>query len=122
MKVLCIIIELHWLIMPSVKFDTTKCAGRLQDVIEKRQKLLDQQVAFDSNYYCPEAEGDLKDSVLQSAREGKGVLVWDIEYAKKQYYEMPNKSKDRNPNARGHWFDFAKSVRLQEWLKIAEGK
>lgn len=107
--------------MDSVQFDTIKCARRLEGVIERRQKILDQQVADDSNYYAPEAEGDLKDSVYLSSKMGSGVLTYGVSYGKEQYYEKPNKSKDKNPNARGHWFDFAKSVRLKEWLTIANG-
>lgn len=104
-----------------VEFDTSKCARRLEGVISKRQIILDQQVADDSNYYAPEAEGDLKGSVYLSSKMGTGKLVWGVSYGKEQYYEKPNKSKDKNPNARGHWFDFAKSVRLKEWLRIANG-
>jgi hypothetical protein len=107
--------------MDSVSFDTLKCARRLEGVIERRQKILDPQVADDSNYYAPEAEGDLKESVILSSKMGSGVLVWGVSYGREQYYEKPNKSKDKNPNARGHWFDFAKSVRLKEWLTIANG-
>ena len=104
-----------------VEFNTAKCARRLEGVISKRQIILDQQVADDSNYYAPESEGDLKDSVNLSSKMGTGKLVWGVSYGKEQYYKKPNKSKDKNPNARGHWFDFAKSVRLKEWLRIANG-
>lgn len=104
-----------------VEFDTAKCARRLEGVISKRQLILDQQVADDSNYYCPHAEGDLIGSVLDSARKGEGRLVWAIEYAHEQYYEHKNKALDKNINARRFWFDFAKSVRLKEWLRIANG-
>ena len=57
----------------------------------------------------------------RASKDGNGKLVWGVSYGKEQYYEKPNKSKDKNPNARGHWFDFAKSVRLKEWLRIANG-
>ena len=57
-----------------VEFNTSKCARRLEGVISKRQKILDQQVADDSNYYAPEAEGDLKDSVYLSSKMGTGNL------------------------------------------------
>lgn len=107
--------------MDSVSFDTLKCARRLEGVIERRQKILDQQVADDSNYYAPHAEGDLKESVILSSKMGSGVLVWGVSYAHEQYYKHEFKAKDKNINARWKWFDFAKSVRLKEWLTIANG-
>ena len=93
----------------------TKLAGNTR----RAQLMLDQQVAKDSNYYCPEDEGGLHKSVLPSAATGRGLLEWNEEYARPQYYGLPNKSLDENPNARMKWFEAAKAVCKKKWLGVA---
>jgi hypothetical protein len=90
-----------------------------QGNFSKAQFMLDQQVAKDSNYYAPEDVGTLQDSVLLYSRFGSGQLTWNTEYARKQYYELENKSKDKNPNARMKWFEVAKSEKKDDWVKVA---
>ena len=104
-----------------VELDVNKVSARIGQRISKAQFLLDQQVAKDSNLYCPEDVGTLQDSVLPSAN-GKGELVWNEPYAKKQYYELPDKSKDKNPRAVMKWFEAAKSVFLKRWEKLANDR
>lgn len=86
----------------------------------RAQFRLDQQVAKDSNYFCPRDVGSLQDSVLPSAAEGKGVLEWDESYARAQYYGLPNKSTDKNPNASMKWFERAKAIWRSKWVKVAQ--
>jgi len=85
------------------------------------QRALDVQVIKDSNYYCPEADGTLKRSALKS-QPGSGVVKWDEKYAARQYYELPNKSKDANPNARMEWFEEAKATKKESWEKLANAE
>ena len=86
----------------------------------RAQFRLDQQVAKDSNYFCPRDVGSLQTSVLPSAAEGKGVLEWNEVYAKAQYYGLPNKSLDQNPNASMKWFERAKAVWKRKWVTVAQ--
>jgi len=86
----------------------------------RSQVLLDQQVAKDSNYYCPEDVGSLQKSVLPSAATGAGLLVWNEKYARRQYYELPGKSLDRNPNARMKWFEHAKTAFKSRWIRLVQ--
>lgn len=93
---------------------------RLGRITERVQTVLDQEVAKDSNVYCPEDQGDLKDSVYLS-RMGSGILTWDQVYAKRLYHGLDfNFSKDKNPNASPKWFERAKKVRLRHWLEVAQ--
>jgi len=83
----------------------------------QRQPALDVQVLKDSNYFIPKDEGTLEASGVIASSGGK--LEWTAPYARDQYYNFPNKSTDTNPNARMQWFEAAKSIWLDLWLKIA---
>lgn len=102
------------------KFSPEGVRTKISGASRRAQFLLDQQVAKDSNYYCPEDVGSLQASVLPSAAEGKGVLEWREPYAAAQYYDLPNKSKDKNPNARMKWFEAAKAACKRKWLRMAQ--
>ena len=103
-----------------IELDIEGIKRRVGDRIKRAQLALDQQVASDSNYYAPEDNGYLKDSVFVSASQGKGELIWSVEYARRLYHgEGFNFSKDKNPNARAKWFEAAKAVRLKEWEAVA---
>jgi hypothetical protein len=103
-----------------IDLDINKVAGRIQKRLKKSQFVLDQQVIKDSNYYAPEDKGELQDSAILGSNPGK--IKWDKSYARRQYYEDNNKSKDRNPNASMKWFEVAKSKWLSRWLRVANDK
>src|SRR5690625_3517691 len=81
------------------------------------QMQLDQDVLKDSNYYIPKAIGTLEGSGVRASKIGKGELVWDTAYARRLYFNPQyNFSKDKNPNARGLWFEAAKANKKKGWL------
>lgn len=105
-----------------VDMDVNKVISEKMKKIHSAQILLDQTVAKDSNYYVPKDTGTLESSVLTGSKMGSGELIWNTEYAKEQYYDKSNKSKDLNPNASMKWFERAKAVKLKEWEKITNDK
>ena len=85
------------------------------------QPFLDQMVLKDSNYYIPADTWNLRDSSLMHSDIGSGKLVWQTPYARRLYYNPQyNFSKDKNPNARGLWFEEAKSKHRKRWIKDTE--
>ena len=84
------------------------------------QYALDNKIAADSNYFCPEDTGDLQKSVQPIM--GNGVLEWNTPYAKAQYYGLPGKSTDTNPNASLQWFEQAKARELDNWVGVANAE
>lgn len=88
--------------------------------IRRAQFALDNRVAQDSNYFCPLDTGALQGSVFPIA--GDGVLEWNTPYAREQYYERPNKSKDSNPNASMKWFERAKAQFRDAWVRLANAE
>lgn len=104
-----------------IDFDTRKVEQKILSRLVKTQMVLDQEVAKDSNYFAPEDQGYLKDSVY--LRLTPGTLVWDIMYARVLYYGLEyNFSKDKNPNARAKWFEWAKTANLKKWVRIANNE
>ena len=105
--------------MSDFTFDSQRVFTRMEKLSKKAQFILDSQVVKDSNYYIPKQEGILEASGVIGATGG--VILWQMPYARKQYYDLPNKSLKRNPNARSKWFEAAKATRKEEWLKAAQG-
>lgn len=104
-----------------VEMDILKVAGRISGRLHFAQAALDEQVLKDSNYFCPEAEGTLQSSGVIATKLGSGEVIWDTPYAHRLYIHPEyNFSTDKNPNARGKWFESAKAAHLTEWLDKAQ--
>jgi len=105
-----------------VEMDVLKVAGRLSGRLSLAQAALDEQVLKDSNYFCPQAEGTLQSSGVLATKIGTGEVIWDTPYAHRLYVHPEyNFSKDKNPNARGKWFEEAKARHRDEWIVKAQG-
>lgn len=104
-----------------VEMDVNAAVARRAPLIKRAQAALDTQVIKDSNYYCPEQEGTLQSSALTASKIGEGKVSYATPYARNQYYNLPNKSHDKNPNARMKWFEEAKARHLEDWRRIAQG-
>lgn len=101
-----------------LRFPTGKINKKLAAITEKAQKIVDAQVLKDSNYFCKEDTGDL----IRSGNNPKpGIVEWDESYARKQYYLLAA-STDKNPNAVYKWFEKAKSLHMETWVKAAQGE
>ena len=85
------------------------------------QFVLDQQVIKDGNYFVPMDQHFLEKSAILNSKVGEGRIVWQTKYARRLYYNPQyNFSKDVNSNARGLWFEAAKSMYKNEWLTATE--
>jgi len=102
---------------------------QFQEDIEKKkignatlraQKKLDAQALKDCNFYCPMQTGTLQKSAILNTVIGSGKLIWNTPYAHEQYYDRPNKSYDKNPNAMMRWCEVAAAKKMSEWRKIVE--
>lgn len=102
-----------------LEFDVDKIKKQKQGNLDRTQDFLDQRVLNDSNYFIPMQEGFLKNSGHVVKR---GQIEWSAVYARKQYYGLPNKSKQVNPNASMKWFEQAKARKMKEWERIANGE
>lgn len=85
------------------------------------QIVLDTEVIKDSNFYVPTDQFFLQRSALLVSDIGQGSVKWQTPYARRLYYNPQfNFSKDKNPNARGLWFEAAKAEKAAVWKNIAQ--
>lgn len=107
--------------MFKVRINMGDIAEKVKQGIGEGQMVLDQQVLKDSNYYIPKDQGYLEQSAILNSKIGEGEIIWRTPYARRLYYNPQyNFSTDRNPNARGLWFEEAKAAKRKEWIDLAE--
>ena len=99
-------------------FDPNDYFLQASGIIEKCQKKLDAQALKDCNYYCPMDTGTLQKSAIINSVIGSGRLVWNTPYALDQYYNKPNKSHQKNPNAVYKWCEVAQAKNQNNWEKL----
>ena len=105
----------------SVTINSDEIVACKRAALASAQAALDTQVIKDSNAFCPQAEGTLRDSALLNSRIGSGEVRWATPYARRLYYNPQfNFSLDKNPNARGKWFEEAKARFGRDWLAMAQ--
>ncbi|CAN2247522.1 minor capsid protein [Bacillus vallismortis] len=103
----------------TVKVDLKNVSRKNEKFSKEGQFLFSSEVLKDSNYFAPQDTGNLIASSHRSSNLEQGQIVWDTPYAKKLYYNPQyNFSKDKNPNARGLWFEVAKSHFLSRWIDV----
>lgn len=94
---------------------------KVTTAVKYGQFVLDNAVIKDSNYYIPTDEHYLEKSVFLHSNPGSGLIMWQTPYARRLYYNPKyNFSKDVNPNARGLWFEAAKSEKKESWIRQGE--
>lgn len=104
----------------SVNINAEELVARKKQALLFAQAALDAQVIKDSNVYCPQDEGTLRDSAILNSRIGTGEIRWATPYARRLYYGVNfNFSHDKNPQARAKWFEEAKARYLGDWLRIS---
>lgn len=105
----------------SSTFDLAGAKKDLAKRVQKAQKVLDDRVITDSNYFCPQDTGTLMRSARLSTKLGSGLVMWKTPYADKRYYGDPETGSSRNPNATNRWFESAKAVHCKEWVEKVNG-
>ena len=90
-------------------------------ILEKRgldeggraQQALDDVILKDCDPYVPWLTGVLKDSGPIHTTIGSGIIIYETEYARKQYY-----TNGGGEGLRGrYWFERAKADHLSEWCQ-----
>lgn len=96
-----------------VTLDRSRINRRLDQFKDKLYPALKQQIKKGSDPYTPRLGGGLKDSANASSTDPTPHLVYDIIYAKYQFYanggaperDFPNRTRTENPLATMMWTD-----------------
>ena len=96
-----------------VRIDRSHISRRMDSFLEKLYPTVKQQVKAGSDRYTPYHNGDLMDSADPSAHDSTPYLVYDIKYAKYQFYagggaperDFPNRDRSTHPEASMMWTD-----------------
>lgn len=106
-----------------IDFNTLATSKRVEDRIYAAQLWLDEDVAKESNEFCPVDQGTLRNSVYRHSKFGSGLLKWVTPYARRQYYGIKkdgsgfNYATVPNPKATSRWFEKAKTQHLSRWIQ-----
>lgn len=89
---------------------------RANQMIERGQHALVNQVYADTNLYVPMKSTDLR-TQSQIASDEKSI-VWNTPYARRQYYnQMVNYT---TPGTGPKWDEKAKSIHKESWARVAK--
>ncbi|MGL5329050.1 MAG: minor capsid protein [Peptostreptococcaceae bacterium] len=107
-----------------VTLDQNKIKSKVNKGIEKAQTWLDNEIIADTSKYTPFMTGHLDKQVRAT---GKGVVEYDVPYARKMYYgDKLNFNKIHHPLAGAFWFERSKAVHKAKWSsgvnKIVRGE
>ena len=98
----------------------TQRISRFGMQFSEAQKWLDNEVLKDCDPYVPMDSGNLRTSGIRGTRLGSGRIVYNAPYAARQYYRHTGKSTDKHPQACMQWFEKAKAVHKDRWVKTAK--
>ena len=93
--------------------------NKMRKASELAQLRISTAVLGDSNRFIPMDTGILKAS--GRLENNNKQVAWNTPYAHRVYnLDESNIRKNKNPNAKPRWFEWAKSLNLKNWLLIAE--
>ena len=97
--------------------NNAKIRTRLKAGNKKAQTWLDNEVLKDSAPYVPRVTGDLERSGIAGTKIGSGLLVYNVPYARSQFYRNFKHTRQAHPLATRKWFFTAKAVNKSKWLR-----
>ena len=94
-----------------INFNSEQILNRQTKKINKAQKYLNIMAVVYTDPYVPFRAGKLSQQVDYGAKTLYKKIVYKMVYARRQYYDLPNKNKTRHPKAAMRWFDEMKRIR-----------
>ena len=100
-----------------INIDPNQVAAKVQGAWDKGLFALSSQILADCNQYCKEDTGDLIGSSERQSILKDGKLIWDTDYAKRQYWAIRT---SLTPGRTWKWCETAKKKCKKVWDRIAE--
>ena len=100
-----------------IEIDPNRVAARVQSAWDKGLFALSSQILADCNQYCKEESHALIDSSLAQSILKDGKLIWETDYAKRQYWAIKT---SLTPGRTWKWCETAKRKNKNRWRELAE--
>ena len=100
-----------------IKIDPNKVEGKVQGAWDKGLFVLSSQVLGDCNQYVKVDQHTMESSSHSASQLSEGRLVWDTQYAKRQYWAIRT---SLTPGRTWKWCETAKRKFKADWQKLAE--
>lgn len=100
-------------------FNETAVLARITRSVDRARQMLAERVKDDGNIFIPVDTGLLRST--GRVEEGGHAVTWTTPYGQHVYYPERTGIRihtDKNPNATGHWFEVAKNLKVEEWLRV----
>ena len=97
-----------------VNFDRNLIQTRLNDLVDKGQYALANQVYADTQRFVPFLSGDLRNQSNLSF-DFKSIS-WNTPYARRQYYNVGANFSE--PGTGAKWDELAKQAYIQSWIDV----
>lgn len=101
-----------------IEIHEMECISRFHPKYQAAQRFLDNEVLKDCAPYVPMRSGALMRSGQAGTTIGSGEVIYNAPYARRQYYGLSHHfSTDKHPQACAQWFEKAKAVKKDAWIK-----
>ena len=100
-----------------IQISKAQVRAKIDGAWQKNLFALSSEILADCNEYVKRDQNTLRDSSLAASQLGKGILVWDTPYAKRQYWEIKTAL---TPGTTWKWCETAKRKHKDQWQKKAQ--
>lgn len=100
-----------------IKISKAQVKAKIDGAWQKSLFALSSEILADCNEYVKRDQNTLRDSSLTASQLGKGILVWDTPYAKRQYWEIKTAL---TPGTTWKWCEAAKRKNKDTWQRKAQ--
>lgn len=95
-----------------ITIDQAKIKQKIDSASEKALWATTTEIKADCNEFVKRDHGDLEDSAQIHSEPHKGIIVYDMPYAKRQYWEIKT---SLTPGRTWRWFETAKRKYGDRW-------
>lgn len=100
-----------------IQINNADVAARVMGAFKAGLADVSEEILADCNEYCKEDQGTLISSSLAHSVPAEGKLIWQTEYARRQYWDIRT---SLTPGRTWKWCETAKRKHKARWAKIAE--
>lgn len=104
------------------KVDLGCIGSRASRARERARTMMTLAAIGDTRPYVPKLSGALVASGDKASQPSRGLIIYDTEYARAQYYGLPNKTRQHHPQATKQWFEPSKAANKRRWQQVASSE